>query len=380
MPLAMKAYLGAAKEQEEAALPQAAHGAGADGKARSAPAPYTARFPQTRYQGAKRRILPALRAIFSRLPFDTALDAFGGTGAVSYLLKELGKEVAYNDLLRWNCDIGRALIANDDQTLSTDVAGRLCEPVPGRKYKTFVSDTFQGIYFTPEEDAQIDIAIQNAQHIPGAPGYIARFALYQACLIKRPYNLFHRANLSLRLADVPRSFGNKASWDRPFTHYLTRFTREANAAVFRGKKPCRVFCGDATTLEGDFDLVYADPPYVSARGVGVDYLAFYHFLEGLAEYDAWPQRVDLSSRHRAMHAARNPWSDPKKIEASFDKFFARWQRSILVVSYRANGIPSPEELKRLLLRYKKNVEVHTAGSISYALSKVDSKELVFVAT
>jgi len=34
-------------------------------------------------------------------------------------------------------------------------------------------------------------------------------------------------------------------------------------------------------IEGNYDLAYIDPPYISAQGVGVDYLEFYHFLEGL---------------------------------------------------------------------------------------------------
>jgi hypothetical protein len=40
---------------------------------------------------------------------------------------------------------------------------------------------------------------------------IAYSALCQACLAKRPYNLFHRANLYMRTQDVERSFGNKTT-------------------------------------------------------------------------------------------------------------------------------------------------------------------------
>ena len=41
------------------------------------------------------------------------------------------------------------------------------------------------------------------------------------------------------------------------------------AAVIRGKGTCRAIRSDAAELEGDFDLVYVDPPYVNGRGVGV---------------------------------------------------------------------------------------------------------------
>ncbi len=42
------------------------------------------------------------------------------------------------------------------------------------------------------------------------------WALFQSCISKRPYNLFHRKNLYVRTADVKRNFGNKTTWDKPF--------------------------------------------------------------------------------------------------------------------------------------------------------------------
>lgn len=336
-------------------------------------------FPKTRYQGSKGRVLGPLSTILSRLDFDSALDAFGGTGAVSYALKRLGKAVTYNDALRWNYEIARALIENDSERLPPEEAERLPEPRPGLSYRAVVAEHFPGIYFTAEEDEEIDRAIQNSRLLPGFSGDLARYTLYQACLIKRPYNLFHRANLGLRLAEVSRSFGNKRSWDRPLREYLPRFAREANAAIFQGARPCRARAGDVMTLEGDFDLVYADPPYVSARGVGVDYLAFYHFLEGLSRYEEWPALIDFRYRHRPLKAPRSPWSDPGRIRDQLASFFERFARSILVFSYREDGLPSPEEIVSLLRRVKHTVEVHSLGGISYALSRGAKRELVFVA-
>jgi len=67
-------------------------------------------MPSTRYQGSKRKILPWIGEHFAQLKFETVLDAFGGTGSVSYLLKAMGKQVTYNDYMRWNYLIGTALI------------------------------------------------------------------------------------------------------------------------------------------------------------------------------------------------------------------------------------------------------------------------------
>lgn len=64
------------------------------------------RFPTTRYQGSKRRLLPWLYEHFKKLNFHSALDLCGGTSIVSYLLKKMGKEVTYNDILKFNYWIG----------------------------------------------------------------------------------------------------------------------------------------------------------------------------------------------------------------------------------------------------------------------------------
>lgn len=337
-------------------------------------------FPTTRYQGAKTRLLPALEAVFRRFPVHSCLDAFGGTGAVSHLFKRLGLAVTYNDALRFNLDIGRALIENDADTLDPAAAAALPQRAPGVSYRAIIQESFRGVYFTDEENHEIDAAIQNSERLPGYQAHLARFALYQACLAKRPYNLFHRANLSLRLRDVPRSFGNKTSWDRPLADHLRRFTEEANRAIFRGARPCRALHGDALAAPGEFDLVYADPPYVPRRGRGVDYLGFYHFLEGLAEYHAWPGKIDHSRAHRPLRAAPSPWSDPAQIRAQLAALFDRFQRSILALSYRADGQPSPDEIERLLLGFFGRVERLDLGAVRYALSLArGSRELLFVA-
>ena len=51
-------------------------------------------FPQTRYQGSKLKLLDRFLPIFQKIDFNTVLDAFGGTSAVSYMFKSMGKKEA----------------------------------------------------------------------------------------------------------------------------------------------------------------------------------------------------------------------------------------------------------------------------------------------
>ena len=111
-------------------------------------------------------------------------------------------------------------------------------------------------------------------------------------------------------------------------------------------------------IEGKYDIVYIDTPYISYSGVGVDYLDFYHFLEGLVHYDQWPQMINHRKKHKCLKGQDcvTVWTDKKRIHTAFDRLFKKFHDSILVISYRSDGIPSVEELTSLLKKYKKDVQ------------------------
>ncbi len=338
----------------------------------------TAQFPSTRYQGSKAKLTDWIWQQISDLPFHSCLDAFSGTGAISYRLKQAGKRVTYNDVLRFNNQIGVALIENKDARLSTEEVNWLLQRHQEIDYPAFVSETFSDIYFTDEENAWIDQTIANIRSLSDPyTSALAFFALCQACIIKRPYNLFHRKNLYIRMAEVSRSFGNKTSWDRPFDEWFKVFVGEANRAIFDNGQANRAVNHDAVAVPGEYDLVYIDPPYLSQRGAAVDSLDFYHFLEGLTLGQDWTARIDHTSKHRRLKPQPAPWTDKARIHAAFDDLFSRYKKSVLVVSYRSDGIPTEDELIALLKRYKREVRVAHFGQYTYALStNSESKEIL----
>jgi adenine-specific DNA-methyltransferase len=210
---------------------------------------------------------------------------------------------------------------------------------------------------------------------------LAFFALCQACIIKRPYNLFHRKNLYIRLAEVERSFGNKTTWDTPFDEWFRIIAGEANRAVFDNGQQNRAMNLNAIEVPGDYDLVYVDPPYISQQGAAVDYRDFYHFLEGLTMYDEWEQHIDHHSKHRRLRPQPSEWTDKNQIHTAFDRLFDRYQNSIMVVSYRSDGIPSESELMALLRKYKRNVRAEHFGRYKYVLStNSGSGEVLLIGT
>jgi len=341
-----------------------------------------AEFPSTRYQGSKAKLADWIWEQIGDLDFSTCLDAFGGTGAVAYRLKQEGKQVTYNDLLRFNYYVGLALIENSQARLSPEEVDWLNQRHSTVSYPSFVQETFSDIYFTDEENAWIDQTITNIRQLADPYKFaLGFFALSQACIIKRPYNLFHRKNLYIRFAEVDRSFGNKTTWDRAFDEWFRVFVGEANQAVFDNGQSNRALNLDAVDVPGEYDLVYVDTPYISKTGVAVDYLDFYHLLEGLTMYDVWGKHIDSGSKHRRLRPRPGPWTDKRQIRSAFDRLFSRYRESILVVSYRSDGIPSEAELVSLLRRYKSDVRVAHFGQYKYVLStNSESKEILLIGT
>jgi len=336
-------------------------------------------FPSTRYQGSKRALVEWIWENTCHLQFDTVLDVFGGTGVVSYMFKNAGKQVLYNDALSFNWNIGFALVENKQEMLTDEEVDLICEPQPDITYPDFIQRTFSGIYFTDQENAWLDRVTYNIDTFANEyKRAVARFALFQACIIKRPYNLFHRANLYMRTANVARSFGNKTTWDTDFEVHFRKFVAEANQAIFDNGRDNRAISVDALDTPTGMDLVYLDPPYLNQKGVGVNYRDFYHFLEGLMHYEDWDAQIDYASKHRRLQPKPNPWNSALTIEDAFAQLIEHHRNSILVISYRNDGIPSKQRLIEMLRAHKGQV-YEAAKPKKYVLSHANSHELLLIA-
>lgn len=341
--------------------------------------PFRNKFPSTRYQGSKAKFVDWIWNEISDIPFQTVLDAFGGTGCVAYKLKDNGKTVTYNDILPFNSIIGKALIENNSTYLTPSDVNFILAEHTDIDYPTFITDNFKEIYYTDEENHWLDVVRYNISTIEDEyKRAIAWFALFQSCIIKRPYNLFHRKNLYVRLIDVKRSFGNKKTWDTPFEIHFRDFVEEANHAVFDNGTTCNVLSKDALTIDNRYDLVYIDTPYINEKGVGVDYADFYHFLNGLVYYDNWSNMIDYNSKHHRLKREYNIWTDKDNILTGFSRLIEKFQKSILVFSYRSNGIPSIESLINLLEKNGRHNELRFSRDIKYVLSDKKSKEVLII--
>ncbi len=339
-------------------------------------------FPSTRYQGSKRKLLPWIYENIKDIQFESVLDLFGGSGVVCYMFKKMGKSTTYNDYLKFNYFIGKAIIENSSITINEDdIAFILNNREDG--YRRFIQITFKGIYFKDDENSWIDLINANILNLSRRYSgqileyktAIAYYALFQSCMIKRPFNLFHRNNLNIRTAEVNRSFGNKATWEKPFELFFRKFVEEANSLVFPNGTVNRVRNEDAFLMgDVDYDLIYLDPPYFSKDRTPVecDYSRMYHFLEGIANYDMWNSLIDYESLNLHFQENGYRWPEKNKVIDKFEQLFSKLSKSIIVLSYKSPGVPNEEDLISLMQKYKQHVLVHKLP-YQYALKKPNGK-------
>lgn len=347
-------------------------------------------YPTTRYQGSKRKILPWIYQHLKDLKFESVLDGCGGSASVSYLFKKMNKAVTYNDSLKFNHVIGKALIQNSsvkftDEDIDNLLRFELDAP-------DLIGRIFHNMYFLANENRWLDnmgFGILHMNHYTGQvldyKKSLAYYALFQACLTKRPFNLFHRNNLYIRTADVERNFGNKNTWEKNFADTFKNFLKEANSKVFDSGKKCIATNQSVFDIEDvGFDLVYLDPPYINKAGTNEtsNYLKCYHFLEGLVEYDRWENRIDHTTPTlRYSNAERDPYFNKQDIYESFDRLIEKYSKSKIVISYKKGGMPSIEYIVKVMKQYKKKVYTRSQQYV-YALNRQNgnatNKEILII--
>ncbi|MBW8011816.1 MAG: DNA methyltransferase [Chloroflexi bacterium] len=340
-------------------------------------------FPTTRYRGSKRKILPWIWETLNDLSFNTALDLFGGTAIVSILMKRMGKEITYNDYLKYNYIGGLAMVENNNIRLSKDDINFICSSQSNVNYNSLVFDTFSGYYYNDSENEWLDKVIGNISFLDNLYSAetakmkksIALWALGQSCLIKRPFNLFHRKNLYLRENEVKRQFGNKTTWEKPFHVTFKKFALEANRVIFDNKRNNKAYKKNAFQIkQNGYDLVYFDPPYFFKNQKDSDYRDLYHFLEGLLTYNKWLEMINWNSSNLKLkeNGLKWPSKNPKQLLSLFEELIEEFKSSTIIFSHKSGSLVSVGAIQKILEANGKKV-FKKMKRYKYALSKKNGK-------
>ena len=331
-------------------------------------------FPRLRYMGSKYRLLPHLERVFAQLGGHTAVDAFSGSGVVSYLLKAQGFQVTSNDFLNFPTVIARATVANSDTQLSPTLVDEICGPPADDR--DFIQRTFEGLYFTPEDLRFLDSAWSHIDRLTGYERDLAVSALVLSAARKQPRGVFTFTDSS-RYADGRRDLRLSVR-----EHFRERVS-EYNATVFGNHQTNTCHNGDVFDLaHTNPDLVYLDPPYAPPRD-DADYIKRYHFLEGLSVY--WRGvTIMQETKTKKLTKKYTPFAYKRTIEGALLRTFEHFEQAgAIVLSYSSNAVPDASRIVDLLGKVKPHVEVvdiehkYSFGTHS-AATRRDVSEYLFI--
>ncbi|MCA9320036.1 MAG: DNA adenine methylase [Planctomycetes bacterium] len=301
--------------------------------------------------GSKRRLLPWLRQELAPLEPTRVLDAFCGTGCVSWMLRSLGAEVVANDFMRVGATLAQALVANPGERLGNDGIEAVCAGAasPSR----FIQDTFSGIFYDEADRAFLDRAWSGLSGLSPPRRAVALAALARAAVKKQPRGVFTISGELSHYDDGRRDL--RISMEGQFRESVAII----DAVVHDDGRAHRARFGDVFDIEDrDFDLVYLDPPYVP-RSDDNCYIKRYHFIEGLMSYWQAPEiEIMESSKVKKLVKRRTPFSYRKTAREAFDRLFETFKGSQIALSYSSNGWPDLDQLVDILRAHKPKVEVH----------------------
>jgi len=304
-------------------------------------------YPPTRYMGSKNKLLKEIWNVASQFDFDTAVDLFSGSGIVGYMFKAQGKKVISNDYMSMSAAFTKAMVENNNVTLSNVEALKLLESK--RVTDKFVENTFKDLYFSDDDNRLIDTLRANIKALRNPyKKAIAIAALVRACTKKRPRGIF--TYTGMRYDDGRRDI--HLGLGEQFLEAVDII----NASIFDNGKENKSRHGDAMELQAvENSLIYIDPPYYSLLGDN-EYVRRYHFVEGLAR-DWQGVEIQEHTQTKKFKSYPTPFSTRKGAADAFDHLFKKFKNNTLLVSYSSNSLPAQDEMVSIMKKHKSTVQV-----------------------
>ncbi len=290
----------------------------------------------TNYIGSKQKLVDW---IWKHTPDDveSVADAFSGSAAVAYMYKTKGLRVLANDRLRYCYHAARAIVENSDTRFTDADLDKLI--AHNSKARTFVRDTFKGIFFAQGVHGIIDNIRANCDSFKGYKKDIALFALGKTCLSgKGGFGHFSAATENGKRQDTPDEF----------TERLKGNIARINALIFDDGKPCKASREDVNAFlpKADVDLAYFDPPYATEFST-TNYERSYHFVEGLMTY--WDGLEINADSKVKFYESDHETVTKANAKGVFETFLGNaahiphW-----LISYRDHAYPNESDMKSII--------------------------------
>jgi adenine-specific DNA methylase len=313
-------------------------------------------------------------------------DAFSGGANVAYFYKRKGLRVTTNDIMSYPYHIARAVIENNNETLSDEEFAALLEKNPDAG--TFITDTFYGYYYTKPILQLLDNVWANIQKLKGYKKDIALAALGHTCKAKAVFGMFNRSkmNSTRKINDLAEGYHSSSIGNIPLSEFVSSFkkyVRQINGLVYDNGQENKAHNEDILKIlpEVKADVIYCDPPYITEFGSN-DYETYYHFVEGLMT--CWKDK-ELFDSPRRNFASRTKYNKESIAELIGNVVTAAAKRfPHILISYRDKAFPTEKELKGMVVESFGEVSVKRIAT-EYGLVRRESNaggkytnELLFI--
>ncbi|MES2754612.1 MAG: DNA adenine methylase [Pseudomonadota bacterium] len=328
--------------------------------------------------GSKEQLLKPLWQAIGPFGPRRVLDLCSGSGVVSYMLKAQGCAVVSNDQMAMATTIAEALIVNNGAVLDEATIAAIAN-VPGQDDGACWA-LYGELYYGRADMAFLDAARTVIAGLRGSYRMLATAALIRACIKRRPRGIFtYTGN---------RYDDGRKDLRMDLRSHFRAATAQLNPAVFdNGREHFSTNVDLSVELpEVDIDLIYFDPPYFSPLSDN-EYVRRYHFTEALAR-DWAGVDVQHETKTKKLRNYPNPFRSEKACVATIERVLEGYPQMPVVLSYSSNSLPNEHDLRAVMLRHRRNVQVvkvpHRYSFANQAAATAPVRnavfELIFVAS
>lgn len=308
------------------------------------------RFPKPQYLGAK-YIHCDWIAQWIPEEVKVVLDAFSGSQSVSFLCKQLGKSVISNDFLKFNSEIGKALIENKNETLTTEDINILFSPNSDNSYYNLMESLYTDLFFVREETKFLDSFRSNVRFLENEYKQSLALATMNRAMSRKVTMGHFGHTQALTYAANPERVKRNRSLIRPLKTIFEELIDDYNEAVFDNGENCISYNLNILDLLPKLqpvDLAYFDPPYCDSHA---DYQSFYHLPETYTNY--WKDKDFINGTKRYSPKKASGFDTKKEIINSFKTMFSLSDNiPYWIISYNDRSYPSIETIVDIIKPYR----------------------------
>ena len=338
------------------------------------------KFPKPQYLGAK-----YIHGdwIGSHIPEDAnvVLDAFSGSQSIGFLCKKMGKEVISNDFLKFNSQIGKALIENKSELLTPEDIDILFSGNTDPEQYNLMETLFTDLFFVRAETVFLDSFRSNIDRLDNEYKKALAFSIINRAMTRK-VTMGHFAHTqALVYAASPERVKRNRSLVRPLQELFLELVAEYNQAVFDNGTDCRAYNENILDLLPAIrgvDLAYFDPPYCDSHA---DYQGFYHLPETFTNY--WKGKEFINGTKRYSPKRVSGFETKREIIDSFRTLFALSKDiPYWLISYNDRSYPSIDTLIEMIQPYRRvkvEKKVYSAGRGGKG-SVAGSSEILLICT